>query len=292
MLRNCPVVLERIQEGTLFTVRAAQKAETDRNQLSMHRGEKSERNMVAEVMRCLTGAALMRYLIACLIVALVVPTGACADDASVGVSLAPLFGTHEETGLKESVPPIPVPILQARGRLSNVELFVESFPFSPQIVEGGGGSEQLSTNLAFFDAVIRGYALHDRVSAGLGELIYNQSTTYTPPGTVDASRVVGGRYELGVGLLRDARKLRLFVDLMPSLTGAIHATFPNGFRPPDQPEVGSQVEVQLRPDHVHGAFEFDYGARYVNYTAKFVHGGSLADRNTGILPFATFAYRI
>ena len=224
--------------------------------------------------------------------AFLVPGAACADDASLGVSLAPLIGTHEETGLKDSVPPIPIPILQARGRLSNVELFVESFPFSPNIVEGGGRTEHLSTNLAFFDAVIRGYVLQDRVSVGVGELVYNQSTTYAPPGTVDASRVVGGRYELGVGLLRNARTLRLLVDLMPSLTGVIHATSPNGFRSANQPEAGSQVEVQLRSDHVHGPFEFDYGARYVNYTAKFVHGGSLADLNTGVLPFATFAYHI
>jgi hypothetical protein len=84
-----------------------------------------------------------------LAVALFVPVTARADDASVGVSLAPLFGTHEETGLKETVPPIPIPILQARGRLTNVEIFVESFPFSPQIVEGGGRGEQLSTNSHF-----------------------------------------------------------------------------------------------------------------------------------------------
>jgi hypothetical protein len=231
-------------------------------------------------------------LAAAFIIAAFLPVAACADDASLGVSLAPLVGSHEETGIKDSVPPIPIPILQARGRLTNVELFVESFPFSPNIVEGGGRTEQLSTNLAFFDAVLRGYALHDRLSVGVGELIYNQSTTYTPPGTVDASRVVGGRYELGVGLLRSAHALRLIVDLMPSLTGVIHATSPNGFRGVGQPEAGSQVEVQLRSDHVHGAFEFDYGARYVNYTAKFVHGGSLADLNTGVLPFATLAYHI
>jgi len=250
-----------------------------------------ERQMAGPALPAIVAAAL-RCVAAAFVVPLFVPVSARADDASLGVSLAPLIGTHEETGLKETVPPIPIPILQARGRIGNVELFVESFPSSPQIVEGGGRSEQLSTNLAFFDAVIRGYALRDHLSVGVGELVYNQSTTYTPPGTVDASRVVGGRYELGFGLLRDAPKLRLFVDLMPSLSGTVHASLVDGFRPAAQPEAGSQVEVQLRSDHVHGAFEFDYGARYVNYTAKFVRGGSLADLNTGILPFATFAYRI
>ncbi len=224
--------------------------------------------------------------------ALVTPTNARADDASIGVSLAPLIGVHEETTLRESLPPIPIPILQARGRLDNVELFVESFPFSPQIVEGSRNTQQLSTNLAFFDAVMRGYVLRDRVSLGVGELIYNQSTTYSPPGTINASRVVGGRYELGVGLLPAPRKLRLLVDLMPSLSGTIHTTFPGGVRAPDRNEAGSQVEIQLRSEHVHGRFEFDYGARYVNYVTHFVQDGSLADRNTGVLPFATFAYHV
>jgi hypothetical protein len=61
-------------------------------------------------------------------------------------------------------------------------------------------------------------------------LIYNRSTTYSPPGTIEASRVVGGRYEFGVGVLPNAHELRLLVDLMPSLVGTIHTTFPGDVR--------------------------------------------------------------
>ncbi len=57
------------------------------------------------------------------------------------------------------------------------------------------------------------------------------------------------------------------------------------------PERGSQVETQLLIANAHGPFEFDYGARYVNYQSRFTSNGALADRNVGFLPYATFAYR-
>jgi len=230
--------------------------------------------------------------VACVVGTIACGAAAAADDASLGLSLAPLIGTHSEPTFRETVPAIPIPIVQARARVSGAELFVESFPASPAIVEGVGRQPRLSTNLTFLDGVVRGYALGDRLSAGIGGLVYNQATSYEPGGQVDASRVAGARYELGAGLLPNPSVLRLQVDLMPSLRGTIRTTLPFIAHVPDRPETGSQVEVQAIVRHVHGAFEFSYGARYVDYVAKFDRGGGLADRNCGVLPFITLAVHV
>lgn len=224
--------------------------------------------------------------------ALTCPLAALADDASVGLSLAPLLGRHEESGLTSQSASIPIPILQVRGRRGSVELFAEGLPVSLPIDERGS-VQSFSTRLTFFDAILRAYARDDRFSAGVGTLVYDQTTSYTPSSVIDASRVAGARYEIGIGLLRDARRLRLLIDLMPNMQGDVHQHLPaRGSGEVKSVEAGSQVELELQVLNERGPLRFEYGARYVNYVTKFTRDGTLADRNVGLLPFITFVYRI
>ncbi len=218
---------------------------------------------------------------------------ALADDASIGLSLAPLLGRHEESGLRANIAPVPIPIVQVRGRKGSVELSAEGLPFTLPI-DAHSDPQSSSTRLSFFDAVLRAYVPGDRFSAGIGALVYNQTTIYGPPAdVVNASRVAGARYEIGVGLLRDVRRLRLLLDLMPNMHGDVY------FRPSllggrefRTAEAGSQVELQLQGSSQHGPLRLEYGVRYIDYVTKFVKGNSLADRNVGLLPFITFFYRM
>ncbi len=223
-----------------------------------------------------------------------------ADDASLGVSLAPLLGRHVESGLRATLPPLPIPILHVRGRVGAAEIYAEGLPGSPNIDEVDG-PVRLSTHIAFFDAVVRGYLPGDRVNLGIGELIYNQATRYDvevgsrirPLSAVNTSRVVGTRYELGFGLARDPNAVRFLIDLEPVMHGIINFGSPFRFeRTRARGETGAQVELQVRARTIRGPIEFGYGLRYINYATRFDAGGTLADRNTGFLPYITAAYHI
>lgn len=230
------------------------------------------------------------------------PAQAAADGASFGLSLAPLLGRHVESGLRTALPAVPIPILHVRGRAGPAEIYAEGLPGSPRIDESNG-PERLSTHIAFFDAVVRGYVARDRLSVGIGELVYNQATRYNVDegsllrprivSAINSSRVVGLRYELGLGLLRHSNAVRLLVDLEPEMHGTINFGSPFALdRTTAVGESGSQVEVQVRASAVRGPLEFGYGLRYINYATKFDSGGALADRNTGFLPYITAAYHI
>jgi hypothetical protein len=191
-------------------------------------------------------------------------------------------------GSTDTVAPVPIPIVAIAHRERIFELFAEGLPFSPPITSSSA-AESLSTNLAFENVVLRAYAWHDRLSFGSGETIYNQQSTFQPGDFVNASRVVGGRYELAAFPLRN-RGFRLSVDLDPALHGIVSSTFPRDpyvhLRP--APERGSQTEFNLSYRKRNARTFFEYGARYINYVAHFVQTGTLADRNTGFRPYASF----
>jgi len=248
------------------------------------------------MLRCAAGLVIMAAMVS------VRPVSALADDASFGVSLAPLLGRHVESGLRTALPPLPIPILHARGRVGAVEVYAEGLPESPSIDEVNG-SQRLSTRLSFFDAVVRGYGRGDRVSLGIGELIYNQATRYDIDvgsrarpnvlSTLNTSRVVGARYELGLSLARMPEALRFLVDVEPAMHGVVNVGSPFSFEGTQAlGESGSQVEMQVRAHSYRGPLEFGYGLRYLNYVTKFDSGGALADRNTGFLPYVTVGYHV
>jgi hypothetical protein len=130
--------------------------------------------------------------------ACVVRTGAfpaSAGETNVDLRVGPLVGTHAESGVLDTVAPVPIPFIALAHRESFVELFAEGLPISPAI-DSTSARESLATRLTFENVVLRVYVAHDRLSLGAGETIYNQTTRYAPTNQIDSSRVAGGRYEL------------------------------------------------------------------------------------------------
>jgi hypothetical protein len=220
---------------------------------------------------------------------------ASADDGPSGkiaLSIAPLVGQHVESNLVTSTDGVPIPILQIDGRYHGFELFAESLPGSPTITASSQDYRSLSTRLAFFDAVVRGYDPSRRFWIGAGEIVYNQSTYYLPFEDLSQSRVVGGRYELGSGLSRNPERIRFWVDFMPGMQGNVFQKYgsSNDSFSRSYAEHATQFESQLAVNNTHGRVTLSYGVRYLNYVAKITRFDELADKNTGFLPYATFAY--
>jgi hypothetical protein len=218
-------------------------------------------------------------------------TGARAGQTTVDLTVGPLIGTHAEDGSRDSVASEPVPILQLSHRESFAELFVEGLPVAPSIASTATG-QSISTQLTFENILLRGYAFHDRLSLGVGETIYNQSSTYQPGGAIDASRVVGGRFEIAGQPLAN-RNLRVAFDLVPVLHGLVFPSFPNEPFERFDPAVerGTQTEFDIGYRLNRGTAQFAYGVRYINYVSFFTRTGELSDRNAGVLPYVSYGVR-
>jgi hypothetical protein len=176
---------------------------------------------------------------------LVVPSYAPASETDLDLSLGPLVGTHAEAGTRDAVAPVPIPILAVSHRESMFEVFAEGLPFSPPI-DSSSATESVATNLTFENVLLRAYVLHDRLSFGAGETVYNQVSRYQPGGEIDASRVVGGRYVIAAQPLAN-RGFRIALDLVPVLHGTIRRLGLPAFdeRFATAPETGTQSKPQL-----------------------------------------------
>jgi len=214
-----------------------------------------------------------------------------AGETAFDLSVGPLIGTHAEDGSHDSVASEPVPILALSHRESFAELFVEGLPVSPSIASTST-DQSISTHLTFENVLLRGYAFHDRLSLGVGETIYNQSSTYEPGGGIDASRVVGGRFEIAGRPLAN-HHLRVAFDLVPVLHGLVLPSYPSrpGARYEPAVERGTQTEFDIGYRLNRGTAQFAYGVRYINYVSYFTRTGELSDRNAGVLPYVTYGVR-
>jgi hypothetical protein len=218
-------------------------------------------------------------------------TIARAGQTTVDLTVGPLIGTHAEDGSRDSVASEPVPIFQFSHRESFAELFAEGLPVAPSIASTAT-DQSISTHLTFENLLLREYAFHDRLSLGVGETIYNQRSTYEPGGAIDASRVVGGRFEIAGRPLTN-RNVRIAFDLVPVLHGLVLPSFPNrpGERFDPDVERGSQTEFDIGYRLNRGIAQFAYGVRYINYVSFFTRTGELSDRNAGVLPYVTYGVR-
>lgn len=218
-------------------------------------------------------------------------TSARAAETAIDLSVGPLIGTHAEDGSRDSVASEPIPILALSHRESFAEFFIEGLPVAPSIASTSA-NQSISTQLTFENVLVRAYAFHDRFSAGVGETIYNQRSTYEPGGGIDASRVVGGRFEIAGRPLAN-QHLRIAFDLVPVLHGLVLPSYPSApdrrFAP--QVERGTQTEFDIGYRRNHGNAQFAYGVRYINYVSHFTRTGELSDRNAGVLPYVTYGVR-
>jgi hypothetical protein len=250
-----------------------------------------------------------------------------AAQVVVGITSAFTFGTHEERQGRDTVPLLPVPLITLRVPLRRFEFVAEGVPpLGPIPYRSAYNGTSQSTLLSYAHAALR-YKLDSHFSVGIGETLYNQRTTYVQtrvfygylymqdgskvPATVtstssqvDASRVPGMRFEVR-GQWQIGRVQWVAAEL--AVTPAMHAVVraANRFQtsiattapikqPPafsysfPAPETGSEVDASVTAGRRFGSFTLLYGVRYLNYIAHFNAGGTLADRNTLVLPFIGF----
>ncbi len=201
--------------------------------------------------------------------------------------------------------------------------------FSQSLGDGGNFTNYEQTRLSVLFGVLR-FALRDGTRIGIGETILNQRSStlqgaFAPASSVmfpDGSRftfpqltqqqietqqshVVGARYELSRRLIGRPRwSLDASFAASPHLTAIItdelrHAvtigTRTRMFvrRPEFAAEQGSLIDTALSVTRiVRRNLRFSYGLRYVNYVARFADSGSLADRESFVMPFVGWSAAI
>ena len=207
----------------------------------------------------------------------------------VGVSLLYLSGTHYESH-SSVYEQFVAPLLKLDTGGSRVEFAAEGIP-ALGITSSGSSATfgTATTSLGFGDATLR-YAVdaHGRYWLGAGTIIIDQQTTFTQatstsPYLTESSRVSGARYEgrLRFPVSRDA----VILDFAgsPNLWGTYFAGSCNHCYPAEfsTPEHGSMTDASAMFEIPRGRSIWDFGVRFINYSATFTHYNILADRNTG-----------
>jgi hypothetical protein len=255
----------------------------------------------------------MKFAATAIIVAAFCSGAARADDRpSIGLALNASIGTHEEASGRQTVPLVPVPMIDVRIPIKQFEIELQGIPpIGPLGYDSGISSVSRTTRFSYLLGMLRYHIPHSRFSIGAGETLYNQETVYRqtfqfsfgPPGAgittdtrteSDRSRVAGARYELGYSVPLSARQR---LDATIAVTPSMHATIyedllfeTSAGGPPDRfsqtaPETGSQVDGQVYYTVRARAVDWLFGVRYLNYVAHFESNGLLSDRNSIVLPF-------
>ncbi len=218
-------------------------------------------------------------------------------DTSVGVTLNPLIGLHQERGDTVRPQPIPVPFFEIVAHAHRAELYLETlYPVAISFNSQLQGPQ--STRLSMINGIARLYSARRRFSLGLGMTVFNQLTHYSMQSTTQASRVVGTRYEAQYRLAESRKgEMTMSLSILPMMRGVVSTESNLGFITlgrndlgftrlrTDEPEVGSEVDASLRYVVPRGKVELSYGLRYINYVAVFERSRTIADRNTALFPF-------
>ena len=268
---------------------------------------------------------------ACIAAVFAISTPAKADAPSAGVTAAAAIGTHEESNGRATVPLVPVPLVSVRIPLKRFEFDAEGLPPIGPVPYGStfpGVSR--GTKLSYAYAVLH-YRIGAVLTAGIGETLYNQATTYsashvfhsvtyygnhmyattttTSLTEVDASRVPGLRFELqGRRTCSRQAWIEAGIAVTPSMHAVVHVvnryeersftTAPFHVIPYKTgsqvglPETASEVDAFADVARRFGPYTVRYGLRYLNYVAHFNDDQALADRNSLLLPFIGFERRL
>jgi hypothetical protein len=234
--------------------------------------------------------------------------GTCATaraetvSADVGLTLNPIIGgIHESFNDRVHVPPVPIPLIEARARYGPFELALSGLPPVASVPYQDAIQGHTSTRLSIFEGVLRIWDPLHRFSAGIGQTLYNQGTHYANAieiagtGETQFSRVTGLTYEAGYGVPFRRGRFEAVFDFTPVMLGTQYTLYDLGFfAGRANPERADQVDTAIRfvrPAGRRG--EFLLGLRYVNYTARYAAvGGGLSDRNVGLLPVIGYRTRI
>ena len=212
-----------------------------------------------------------------------------AGETTVGVTLNATVGTHTEADGTVRLPVVPVPMFTLDHRAGRFAIHLEGVPpIGPVPLSNGD-----ATRLSLLDGAIR-YKVAPNVWAGIGETIFNQRTSY-PGNETQASRVVGGRYEVGATLWQSGgQRVEAQVTATPSMRGAITDVFSFSFGPPltaTGSERASLMDAQAAWSATRGRSTLSAGVRWINYSARFSNGAT-ADQNRILTPFVGWATRI
>lgn len=223
---------------------------------------------------------------------------------------------------------VPLPLSELTFRRGRDTIRIEGLPPVSFHYGSNAGDGALSTQLSILNATYR-RTIGAGWFVGVGETLYNQSTTYANvPGFVyrrgdqvfpiiasekQYSRVAGTRLEAGRIMEIGAGRAQLEISAAynPKLHGnqftSIPTFSPVVVCPPSpvcaiptttltfsDPETATQLDFSVRVVHKVGKRgELLYGVRYLNYTAHYVdEPGQLADRNVGIAPLIGYRIRL
>jgi hypothetical protein len=224
---------------------------------------------------------------------------------------------------------VPLPLSELTFSRHNDAVRIEGLP-PVSFHYGSAGDGAQSTQLSIINATYR-RTFRGSWFAGVGQTLYNQSTTYiNVPGFVyeragtiypivgserQYSRVTGLRYEIGkfttFGRAHD--RLEVWAAFNPKMHGVQYTSVPTTGAPAcsinvglftscsptyrtltfADPENSTQVDLSVRVAHRIGrSGELLYGVRYLNYVAHYDdEPGQLADRNVGIAPLIGYRVR-
>ena len=247
----------------------------------------------------------LALLLGFLAAALAAPGRAVADQATtdVGLTLNPILGGfHESFNDRVHVPPVPIPLIEARERYGPYELDLEGLPAIASVRSDDAIQGRTSTQLSIFEGVVRVWDPLRRFSAGIGQTLYNQSTHYSDsveiPGTGETqfSRVTGADLSSRLRRALPQRAGRSGVYLRAGdARHAVHDLRRRALPAADRSRASRTDRHQraFQPSGRRARRRSSSDLRYVNYTARYDEpGGGLSDRNVGLLPVIGYRARL
>jgi len=222
------------------------------------------------------------------------PLAVKADQTTIGISLNGTTGHHVEPNRIESIPFLPMPMIEIEHIHQHLHARLEIVPpIGPvPLAQSDGFIENgQDPRVSYLNGELS-YALPSSpITLGIGETIINQRTLYPGQPIIQASRVVGMRLIARAHLYDDGtRSLDADFSVNPALHGLqtneiTDPSIPSSAIIPQLAEHGSLIDTSLRWSIKEGRYALLYGVRYINYTAGYSRDGSLADRNHLFMPF-------
>ena len=211
---------------------------------------------------------------------------ACADpgqELQAGITVYAADAHHREAqdqNIATSL--VPAPTLDLVYRNHRFEITTEFIPPVGEIPLSKQAEGIQSVRAMYLDGAARYYSANRRFGIGLGEIVWNQRTTYKDGPSVleyDASRGVGARYEALAALPAHGGPWEATVAVSPRVNAALSWTFvPATISIPPVYEQGAETDIAVGKRTIHRSGDFYIGARWINLSAK-AGGGAFLDAN-------------
>jgi hypothetical protein len=226
----------------------------------------------------------MRRIVAAL--AALLATAQTPPHAYAGLQVLALSGEHVDiAGTQRGLGAGPLLQLHAGG--SRLAVHLEGIPVvSIPDVKASATYGQATPAVGIFNGQLE-YALDPgaHVWLGLGQTVYNQRTPLPAEQQVVSSRLAGVRYALRLWWpLRGTHFAEGLIGAAPVLTGSDVYVSSIGNPTVVKPERAASIDASLEYGVDVRGSEWLVGVRMLNFAAKFINTGDLADRNVGIGP--------